>query len=147
MPFVCEKGCARIKKVIIISAGFTGCTYALLLKEKGWDVTLIEKDNVLGGGVRTTFTGADPFTYGPRHFLSPYREAYEFMMKYVPLRDIKKINYTFVEGDGSFYTYPPHADDIVKMPEKEEIRKELEGLPEEGGTGQEFRRILSTPVG
>jgi UDP-galactopyranose mutase len=97
--------------------------------------------------VRTYFHGGHPFTYGPRHFLSPYREAYEFMMKYVPLRDIKKINYTFVEGDGSFYTYPPHADDIVKMPEKEEIRKELEGLPEEGGQARNFEEFYQLRLG
>jgi len=120
-----------MKKALIIGAGFSGCVPALLLKEKGWSVTVIEKAGFVGGGVRTFFHGGHPYTYGPRHFLSPYKEAYDFLNSYVPLRDIKKINYTFIEKDQVFYTYPIHEDDIDKMPESAEIRRELASLPEE----------------
>ena len=34
-------------------------------------------------------------------------------------------NLTYVESDKQFYTYPPHVDDIEKMPDKEQIKKEL----------------------
>lgn len=97
----------------------------MLLRERGWSVTVIEKAGSIGGGVRTFFHGGHPYTYGPRHFLSPYREAYEFLNKYVPLRHIKKINYTYMERDSEFYTYPIHEDDIDRMPERDRIRTEL----------------------
>jgi len=120
-----------MKKALIIGAGFSGCMPAMLLKEMGWDVVVIDKASYTGGGVRTFFYGGHPYTFGPRHFLSPYKEAYDFLNKYVPMRDLKKINYTYVEKDQTFYTYPMHEDDIDKMPESKQIRKELSELPEE----------------
>lgn len=135
-----------MKKAMIIGAGFSGCTLAMLLKEKGWAVTVIEKENYIGGGVRTFFYGGHPFTYGPRHFLSPHREAYDFLNSYVPLRDIKKINYTFIESDQTFYTYPIHEDDISKMPEADEIRQELASRPEEASP-QNFEEFWIHRVG
>ena len=117
-----------MKKALIVGAGFSGCTTAMLLRKKGWSVTVIEKETFIGGGCRTFFHGGHPFTYGPRHFLSPYKEAFDFLNKFVPLRLIKKINYTFIEGDSAFYTYPIHQDDIKKMPESKDIEKELLSL-------------------
>ncbi len=120
-----------MKQAVIIGAGFSGCMPALLLKQQGWAVTVIEKELFTGGGVRTFFHGGHPYTFGPRHFLSPFEEAYEFLNRYVPLRHIKKINYTYIERDQTFYTYPIHEDDIDKMPDAEQVRQELETLPQE----------------
>jgi len=120
-----------MKKAIIVGAGISGLMPAMLLRELGWEVTVIDRAGVPGGGIRTFFHGGHPYTFGPRHFLSPYPEAYEFLNKYVPLRDIKKINYTFIEAEGAFYTYPIHEDDIPKMPEADRIKQELASLPEE----------------
>jgi UDP-galactopyranose mutase len=120
-----------MKKALIIGAGFTGCTTAMLLKQKGWAVTVIEKDGFIGGGCRTFFHGGHPFTCGPRHFLSPFQEAFDFLNKIVPLRQIKKVNYTFIESDETFYTYPIHENDIRNMPDFEKIEKELFSRPEE----------------
>ena len=103
----------------------------MLLREKGWSVTVIERAGITGGGIRTFFHGGHPYTFGPRHFLSTDPVAYEFLNKYVPLRDINKINYTYHEADGAFYTYPIHEDDISKNPKAEKIRQELACLPEE----------------
>ena len=123
-----------MKKALIIGAGISGCLPAMLLKQKGWEVTVIDKAPFTGGGVRTFFHGGHPYTFGPRHFLSPYPEAYEFLSKYVPMRDLKKINYTFMESDQTFYTYPIHDDDIDKMPEASKIRQELANIPEESSS-------------
>ena len=120
-----------MKKAVIIGSGFSGCTPALLLKEKGWSVTVIERAGFVGGGARTFFHGGHPYTYGPRHFLSPHQEAHDFLNRYVPLRSIKKINYTYIESDQAFYTYPIHEDDIARMPDADRIRRELEARPEE----------------
>lgn len=135
-----------MKRAVIIGAGFAGCTPALLLKQQGWSVTVIDKAGFVGGGVRTFFHGGHPYTYGPRHFLSPYPEAYEFLTRYVPMRPIKKINYTFIEGDQAFYTYPIHTDDIDKMPEAAKIRRELSALPEEAAA-HNFEEFWTQRVG
>ena len=60
-----------MKKATIIGSGFTGCMFAMMLKSKNWDVTVIDKANFTGGGVRTFYHGGHPFTYGPRHFIGP----------------------------------------------------------------------------
>lgn len=123
-----------MKQAVIIGAGFSGCVPALLLRQRGWSVTVIEKAGFIGGGCRTFTHGGHPFTYGPRHFVSQSQEAFDFLNRYVPMRPLRKINYTFVEGDAAFYTYPIHEDDLDKMPEAAEIRRELAALPPEAVT-------------
>ena len=120
-----------MKSAIIIGAGISGCIPAMLLRAKGWEVTVVDKAGLIGGGVRTFFHGGHPYTFGPRHFLSPYPEAFEFLNKYVPLRHISKINYTYIESEENFYTYPIHEDDIPKMSASEKIYQELASLPTE----------------
>jgi UDP-galactopyranose mutase len=136
-----------MKRAIIIGAGFGGCMPAFLLKQRGWDVTVIDKAGFTGGGVRTFFHGGHPYTFGPRHFITPFPEAYEFLSQYVPMRHIKKINYTYVEPDGRFYTYPVHEDDIDLMPERHRIRQELEALPPEGTQAHNFEEFWVGRVG
>mgnify|MGYP003318405260 CR=1 FL=1 len=58
-----------MKKVTVIGSGFTGCMFAMMLKNKDWDVTVIDKASFTGGGVRTFYHGGHPFTYGPHHLL------------------------------------------------------------------------------
>ena len=134
------------KKAIIIGTGFAGCMYALMLRRKKWDVTIIERAPFAGGGVRTFFHGGHPFTYGPRHFLSPYPEAFEFMNEIVPLRHIKKMNYSYQASEDMFFTYPIHLDDVDKMPEAEQIHKELASLPKESGV-RNFEEYWISRVG
>lgn len=135
-----------MKKALIIGAGFTGCTTAMLLKEKGWSVTIIDKEGYIGGGCRTFFHGGHPFTLGPRHFLSPYKEAFDFLNKIVPMRHIKKINYTFIEQDQKFYTYPIHEDDIKTMPDSQNIYAELKDR-KEGACANNFEEFWVNRVG
>ncbi|MBI1916536.1 MAG: NAD(P)-binding protein [Planctomycetes bacterium] len=140
-----------MKRAVVVGAGFAGCAYAMPLRERGWSVTVIEKAGFIGGGVRTFFHGGHPYTYGPRHFLSPYPEAFDFLNKFVPLRHIKKINYTYLERDQAFYTYPIHEDDIAAMPDADIVWAELAARPEEAKAAnfEEFwiQRVGSTLYG
>jgi UDP-galactopyranose mutase len=120
-----------MKKAIILGAGFAGCTFVYLLRQMGWEITIIEKSKYVGGGCRTFFHGGHPFTYGPRHFISKSKKAYDFLNQITPLRDLQKINIAYIEEDRKFYTYPVHEDDIDLMPEKENIKKELQERPPE----------------
>lgn len=118
-------------KAIVIGAGVSGCIAAYLLKNKGFDVEVIDRGGEIGGGNRTYFYGGHPFTFGPHHFLSPFQEARDFVSKFVKLRDIKQLLYTYVESDQEFYHYPIHMDDIPRMPEHQKIYEELATLPRE----------------
>ena len=104
--------------------------YAMILKQKNWDVTFIEKSKLTGGGVRTFWHGGHPFTYGPRHFIGPEENmpAFEFLNKIVPMRHIKKINLSYQAKDDFFANYPMHIDDIKKLSDSDKIIMELEQL-------------------
>ena len=86
-----------MKKASVIGSGFSGCMFAMMLIEKNWEVTVVDKSNITGGGVRTFYHGSHPFTYGPRHFIGPEDNmlAFEFLNKYVPMRHIKKKNLSY----------------------------------------------------
>ena len=70
-------------KSIVIGSGFGGIAAALRLKFKGHDVTLIEKQNDLGGRARVF--KKDGFTYdgGPTVITAPHliNELFELFKK------------------------------------------------------------------
>jgi len=84
-----------MKKALIIGSGFTGSMFAMMLKKKNWDVTVIDKSGLTGGGVRTFYHGGHPYTYGPRHFIGPEKnmKAFEFLDKIINI-DQKPIGRT-----------------------------------------------------
>lgn len=113
------------KKVLILGAGFAGCTAAYLLKNKGFDVTVIEKDELPGGGCRTYFYGGHPYTLGPRVFFTEEEEVIRLMSKFTKIRQFYGQAKSYIEGDRKFYQYPIYEGDLKRMPDKKEIFKQL----------------------
>jgi UDP-galactopyranose mutase len=115
-----------MKSALVIGGGFAGVATAhQLMLMGGWDVTLVEQAPFLGAGNRTQYRGGHPFTFGPRHFLTPFPHVFEFLNRYVPLRRCADHQFrTYVERDETFYDYPIHMDDIERMPERDQIRTE-----------------------
>jgi UDP-galactopyranose mutase len=105
-------------KATIIGGGFAGCTIAHLLARDGWDVTIYEKNEYLGGGCRTFFYGGHPFTYGPRVYYGYNKAAFDWLNQFVPIRRFPFELKTYVEQHERFYTYPIHADDIDNLSQK-----------------------------
>ncbi len=116
-----------IMRVLIVGGGFGGCSSAEILSHnKKNKITLIEKSNILGAGVRTHFYGGHPYTYGPRHFLTRKKETYTYLKKFLNLRNCNYHQFkSYVEQDNQFYNYPINWSDIEKMPDKKIIKKEL----------------------
>lgn len=122
-----------MKKAIVIGSGFTGCMFAMMLRQKDWEVIVIEKAGITGGGVRTFYHGGHPFTFGPRHFIGPEssQPAFDFLNEIVPMRHLEKMNLSYQEPDDLFVSYPTHADDIEKLADADKIKAELDALPDE----------------
>ena len=113
-------------KVLIIGAGFAGCTSAHLLADRGWDITIVDRDTFIGGGNKTLHYGGHPYTFGPRHFLTKDEPVFEFLNRYVPLRRLPEHEFlTYIERDSQFYHFPIHRDDVDLMPDRDKIIKEL----------------------
>ena len=116
-----------MKTALIIGGGFSGCAAAHKLAQLGgWDVTLVERTDNLGGGVLTMFYGGHPYTFGPRHFLTTWQYVFDYLNEIVPMRRCAEHEFvTYVEQDAAFYNFPIHEDDLPLMPEYEQIKKEL----------------------
>lgn len=127
-----------MKKALIIGGGFAGCAAAhqMSLIGGGWEIDLVERAPFLGGGVKTHWRGGHPFTFGPRHFLTPMPELFDYLNAIVPMRKLDHEFITYVEADRNYYTFPIHRDDIPRMPEREDIEKEIAHAQEIRGWSQ-----------
>ncbi|EME70535.1 UDP-galactopyranose mutase [Paramagnetospirillum caucaseum] len=118
-------------KILVIGGGFAGCIASHMLTDKGYDVTLIEKGPVLGGGCRTLVYGGHPYTIGPRHFLTKKEEVFEFLNQHIPMRRYPDGHefLTYIEKDQSFWHFPIHRDEVEEMPDREKILEEFKDCP------------------
>ena len=120
-----------MKTAIILGGGVTGCAAARELTKRGVDVTLIEKNNYLGGGCHTFFWGGHPYTEGPRPLHVVNERIFNYINDVVPMRTFPLLLDTYIERDRAFYSFPIHWEDIQQMPDKEKILRELENRPRE----------------
>ncbi|MBF0465649.1 MAG: NAD(P)-binding protein [Nitrospirae bacterium] len=116
-----------MKKALVLGGGFAGCTISYFLKQKGFEVTIIEATEYLGGGCRTFFYHGHPYTYGPRHLIINKEKMFlwDYFSRFLTLRQIHHHTMTFVGQDNRFYTFPIHVDEIEDMPDKDNINEEL----------------------
>ncbi len=117
-----------MKKAVIIGGGFAGCAMSHQLNLiGGWDVKVIEASSFLGAGVKTFHYGGHPYTFGPRHFLSPYKNVYDYLNKIIPLELHPNHEFlTYVEQDNEFYNYPINMTDVKNMHDYDKIHNEME---------------------
>ena len=130
-------------KILIIGGGFAGCASAEILShQKNCQIKLIEKSSELGAGVRTYFYGGHPYTFGPRHFISTRQEAFDYIKKFLKMRNCNYHQFkSYVETDDKFYNYPINKKDIAVMPDKKKILNELK-KKEKKYPCKKFRGIL-----
>jgi UDP-galactopyranose mutase len=116
-----------MKTVLIVGGGPAGCAAAhQLILQGGWRITMVERSNILGAGVRTSWYGGHPYTFGPRHFLTQNEAVYQYMNAIVPLRSVAEHEFlTYVERDNAFYHYPLNMEDVKVMPDREGVLAEL----------------------
>lgn len=119
-----------MKTALIIGGGFSGCAAAhQLALAGGWDVTIVEAAPFLGAGVRTQWFGGHPYTFGPRHFLTQNERVFDYLNRLIPIRLCPEHEfYTYVERDDAFYSYPINVSDIDRMPDRDEVRRQLSTL-------------------
>ena len=117
-----------MKTAIILGAGFAGCTIAYLLKNKGWEVKVLEKASHPGGGCKTLFYGGHPYTNGPRLYYGYSEKVFKWISKFVDMRDLDFQLRSYVESERRFFTYPIHEDDLPYMSKSKDIYRELEDI-------------------
>ncbi len=126
-----------MKKVIVIGSGFAGLSAAACLAQKGFDVTVLEKNNTLGGRARQWITEGFTFDMGPSWYWMP--DVFE---DYFALFGKKVSDYYDLHRLDPAYKVCFGTDDFVDIPASME---ELENLFEsyERGSSQKLREFLA----
>ena len=113
----------KMKKAVVIGAGFGGIASAIRLVKKGYKVELIDRCNSLGG--RAQFFNVKGFKYdaGPTIITAPFLFKELFSMHNRKLEDyitFKPLNiwYRFVYSDGSYFDYEKSIENTISNMKK-----------------------------
>jgi UDP-galactopyranose mutase len=107
-----------------------GASIAHYLSEKGYDVTIVERNSRVGGLARTCYYAGHPYEFGPHIWFWPGGNEAPINRTIVELTNdelfyIERRLFTYVERDRRKYRYPVHYADVAAMPERDHIEREL----------------------
>jgi len=124
------------KKVIVIGAGFAGIAAASCLAQKGYDVTVLEKNSTPGGRCRKFEAEGFTFDMGPSWYWMP-----DVFDQYFELFGKKTADYYELIRLDPAYSIFFGKDDVMEIPAN---MTELEVLFEsyEEGSSQKLRQFL-----
>lgn len=109
-----------MKKVIVIGSGFAGLSSASFLAKEGYEVTLLEKNNHLGGRAHSYEEGGFRFDMGPSWYWMPdvfERYFASFGKKIEDYYDLVRLNpsYRVVFSEKDYEDQSAHLDELVGM--------------------------------
>jgi UDP-galactopyranose mutase len=118
------------KKILVLGGGVAGCSIAYYLGEKGYDVTIVDKNSKVGGLARTCYYSGHPYEFGPHIWFWPGGKEEPINSTIVKLTNdelfyIDRRLFSWIESDNKRYRYPIHYGDIDQMPERARIHAEL----------------------
>ncbi|HEV3140023.1 MAG TPA: FAD-dependent oxidoreductase, partial [Vicinamibacterales bacterium] len=118
------------RKMLILGGGVAGASMAYFLGERGYDVTVLERNARVGGLARTCTYGGHPYEFGPHIWFWPGGPENPINATIVKLTNnelyyIDRRLFTDVESDRRKYRYPVHYEDVALMPERGQIEQEL----------------------
>jgi len=129
------------KKVIIIGAGIGGLGTAALLSKRGYDVTILEKNEKIGGRANIFTAEGYTFDMGPSWYLMPdvFEHFYDLMEedinKHLNLVKLGPSYKVFFPGDPEYPVVDIHSD----------LKKDLPTLEQfEPGITPKLRKYLET---
>lgn len=125
------------KKVIVIGSGFAGLSAATTLADKGFNVTVLEKNNQLGGRARSFSEQGFTFDMGPSWYWMP--DVFENYFKrfgkstsdYYELKRLAP-SYRVYFGQDDYVDLPANLEELYKL--FNEIEKD---------SGEKLRQFLS----
>lgn len=139
--------------IIVIGAGFAGaCAAWMLREERGARVTLLERDAVPGGMLRTLYTAEGlPYEYGPR-VVSVFRgtpDILPFLARMLKLEERRIYQGTRLRPDYPIIPFPVDRESLRALPCGEAIDREWAEIRRRGALPGErhLREYLETSVG
>jgi oxygen-dependent protoporphyrinogen oxidase len=106
------------KKIIVIGAGISGLTTAYLLSKKGFDVTILEKNNSVGGSIESVIENGFLFDRGPNSALETTPVIGQIIkeLKLEPelLYASKQANKRYILRDNTLHALPMSPAGLIK---------------------------------
>lgn len=106
----------RNKDILIVGAGIAGLTTAYLLIEKGFKVTLVEKEKEVGGLARTFKYNEFFFDIGPHRFYTPMADVLAFIKRILREDYITIPRKSAVWMFNKYYDWPLKSYSLIKFP-------------------------------
>lgn len=105
-----------MKKIVIVGAGITGLTMGYELSRNGFDVTLIEKEEKVGGLARTFIYDGFIFDIGPHRFHTDDKTVLQFIHEILKGEAIEIPRKSGVRMFGRYHDWPLRASIFISMP-------------------------------
>lgn len=106
------------KKIIVLGAGISGLTSAYLLSKKGFDVTIIEKNNSVGGSIESITENGFLFDRGPNSALETTpvigQLINELNLESELLYASKQANKRYILRDNKLHSLPMSPPGLIK---------------------------------
>lgn len=109
--------------VIILGGGVAGLTVGWRLSQEGIPITLLERENEVGGLSKTTKFKGFLFDYSAHRFNSDNPEVIRRFKKLVGNHLLKKEKLTYIRHWNRYLLYPPVAGEIIKAMPKDLLLK------------------------
>ncbi len=140
-----------MKKVLVLGGGISGCSVAYFLKNKGYDVKIIEK-NRIGGLCATDEMGGICYEFGPHIcYAVQNTPSYDLFHKLLP--EHKEIKYFPKQSmDGkltSLGTFPITVSNIFNLPAEKQVKaiEELYHVNLDKPDYENFEKYIISRVG
>lgn len=104
-----------MKNILIVGAGVNGLTLAYKLLNK-YNITIIEKEDKVGGLARSFNYGSFKYDIGPHRFHTDDKEVLQFIKKIIYRDYIKILRKSEVHLFDKYHSWPIRASSLFKLP-------------------------------
>lgn len=141
-----------MKKILVVGCGFSGVTFGRLAAEAGFDVTIIDKRDHIGGNCysyKDEETGVEVHKYGPHIFHTNSDEVWNFVNRFGKFNDFTLR--TKARTNGGIYTMPVNLMTINQFFKKTlspaEAEIYIEGLRVKYDRITNFEEFVTSEIG
>jgi len=118
------------KAALIIGGGVAGCSCAYFLNSKGWETTIVEAEDSLGGLSKTKYYRGHPYEFGPHVWFWPENDLNDILLGLTEVYEVDRVLYSF-GNDAEVSRYPLNMEDIQRRVDYEDIKAELQAHRDE----------------
>jgi protoporphyrinogen oxidase len=135
------------KKIVVIGAGISGLTIAYKLVQKGFDVTLIEKEKKVGGLARSFTYGDFTFDIGPHRFHTDFPDVDQFIKDVLDNEYHTILRKSSVFLFGILHKWPLRPSSLIKLPFKTLLGCFIDLFRNKEFTGESFKDYIISKYG